>query len=176
MPKKPIDYSRTIIYKIVCKDLSINNIYVGHTTDWIKRKYQHKNACINENNKKHNRKVYEMIRENGGWNKWEMVEIEKYPCNDSNEARAKEREWYETLNANMNTYNPLQTKEERKEYNYNLFKPKSKEYRKKFYEKNKEKFKEKIKCVCGSEYRKTCKARHERSKKHIEFIEENNID
>ena len=31
-----------------------------------------------------------MIRENGDWNNWSMIEIEKYPCNDDNEARARE--------------------------------------------------------------------------------------
>ena len=41
-----------------------------------------------------------MIRENEGWNNWSMIEIEKYPCNDKNEACARERYWYELLNAN----------------------------------------------------------------------------
>jgi hypothetical protein len=27
--------------------------------------------------------VYSTIRENGGWNNWSMVEIEKYPCKDA---------------------------------------------------------------------------------------------
>ena len=31
MPKKIIDYSKTIIYKIVCNDLTITEVYVGHT-------------------------------------------------------------------------------------------------------------------------------------------------
>ena len=32
MPKKEIDYSNTIIYRIVCKDTNITECYVGHTT------------------------------------------------------------------------------------------------------------------------------------------------
>ena len=35
-----------------------------------------------------------------------MIEIEKYPCKDANEARAKEREWFERLNSNLNTKIP----------------------------------------------------------------------
>ncbi len=48
MPKTKIDYSKTIIYRIVCKDLSITECYVGHTTNFTKRKCQHKNDCNNE--------------------------------------------------------------------------------------------------------------------------------
>jgi len=39
MPRTPVDYSKTIIYKIVCKDLSIVDLYVGHTTDLEKINY-----------------------------------------------------------------------------------------------------------------------------------------
>jgi len=42
MPKKPIDYSKTIIYKFVCKDLDVTEIYVGHSTNWKQRK----NNCL----------------------------------------------------------------------------------------------------------------------------------
>ena len=52
MPKNDIDYLKTIIYKIVCKDLNITDFYVGHTTNFIKRKATHKTACNNINNKK----------------------------------------------------------------------------------------------------------------------------
>jgi hypothetical protein len=56
-----------------------------------------------------------MIRENEGWNNWSMIEIEKYPCNDKNKACARERYWYELLNANMNTYCPTLNVKNRKE-------------------------------------------------------------
>ena len=42
MPKTAIDYSKTIIYKIVCNDLDITDLYVGHTTDFIRRRHHHK--------------------------------------------------------------------------------------------------------------------------------------
>ena len=34
MPRKEIDYSKTVIYKIVCNDLNVKDVYVGHTTDF----------------------------------------------------------------------------------------------------------------------------------------------
>jgi len=94
MPKNEIDYSKTIIYKIYCKDQSIIDVYVGHTTSFIKRKYQHKVSC---NNLKNKQKLYKMIRENGGWDNWEMSEIASYNCKNSFEAKIKEQEEYEYL-------------------------------------------------------------------------------
>jgi hypothetical protein len=95
MPRLTIDYSKTVIYKIVCNDLNIIGCYVGHTTDFIRRKQSHKSHCTNEKDKKkYDFKVYKTIRENGGWDNYSMIEIEKYPCKDANEATAKEREWF----------------------------------------------------------------------------------
>jgi predicted GIY-YIG superfamily endonuclease len=51
MPKDNIDYSHTIIYKICCKDETVTGIYVGHTTNMVKRRCQHKSSCNDENGK-----------------------------------------------------------------------------------------------------------------------------
>jgi len=112
MPRKPIDFSKTIIYKIVCKDLLVTQCYVGHTTEFIKRKNSHKSHCNNENDKAHNYYIYTFIRENGGWDNWTMIEIEKFPCLDVNEAHKQERYWIETLNAELNQIMPTRTIEE----------------------------------------------------------------
>ena len=103
MPKETIDYSNTIIYKIYCKDETITDIYVGHTTNFTKRKCLHKTACNNLNNKS---KIYNTIRENGGWENWNMIEIAKYNCNDHTEARIKEHEHYKELKASLNSIPP----------------------------------------------------------------------
>jgi len=50
----------------------------------------------------YNLKVYQFIRENGGWKNFIMVEIEKFPCKDSYEAAARERYYIETFNATLN--------------------------------------------------------------------------
>lgn len=57
MPRKEIDYSKTVMYKIVCNDLTVKDCYVGSTTDFTNRKGQHKSCCINENLKNYNLKV-----------------------------------------------------------------------------------------------------------------------
>ena len=103
MSKKSIDYSNTIIYKIYCKDECITDIYIGHTTNFIQRKSSHKTEC---NNEKNYLKIYKIIRENGGWNNWNMIEIAKYNCKDSTEARIKENEHYNQLKATLNSCPP----------------------------------------------------------------------
>lgn len=113
MPRLSINYQNTVIYKIVCNDLTVTYTYVGMTTDFTKRKYAHKSNSNNITTKKIlNLKVYRIIRENGGWINWTMLEIEAYPCKTDKEARLKEREWYEKLNATMNSIVPIVTEEE----------------------------------------------------------------
>ena len=106
MPKNNIDYSNTIVYKIYCKDELITDIYVGHTTNFFVRKYQHKISC-----KKSEVKIYKTIRNNGGWDNWNMVEISKYNCKDSIEARIMEQKHYEELNASLNSCPPYNDKD-----------------------------------------------------------------
>ena len=55
MPKVEIDYSNTIFYKISCKNPSIDDIYIGHTTNFVQRKYAHKQSCSNDKSKKNNK-------------------------------------------------------------------------------------------------------------------------
>jgi hypothetical protein len=91
MPKDNIDYSNTIIYKIYCKDNTVKDNYIGHTTNFSQRKYSHKIAC---NKLENNLKIYKIIRQYGGWDNWEMIEIARYNCKDAIEARIKEHEHY----------------------------------------------------------------------------------
>lgn len=78
------------MYKIVCNDLNVNDNYVGHTTDFTKRRSGYKSYCTNPNSAKYNINVYKFIRDNGNWENWEMVLIEYYPCKDSLEATQRE--------------------------------------------------------------------------------------
>ena len=49
----PTDYSKSQIYKIYCKDENVKDIYVGLTTDFIRRKFaQKKNVITNISNTK----------------------------------------------------------------------------------------------------------------------------
>ena len=128
MPKTQMDYSRCCIYKIEHID-DENLIYVGHTTNFNKRKGQHKNNCKNENGKAFNYKLYQMIRNNGGFNMFKMIEVEKYPCNDKREAERRENDVLKELKATMNSHRPHRTKGEYYEENKDEFKEYNKEYR-----------------------------------------------
>jgi hypothetical protein len=107
MPKVDIDYSNTIIYKITCNDSNVTDKYVGHTTNFVQRKYAHKDGCINEKSTNHKCKLYETIRQHGGWCNWKMEIINFFNCKDHYEARQKEQEYFELLNANLNSVEPL---------------------------------------------------------------------
>jgi hypothetical protein len=200
VPIKQIDYSKTVMYKIVPKDLNNNYIYVGSTTEFTKRKSLHKSDCINVSGSRYELKVYQMIRQNGGWNEFEMIEIEKYPCNDKNESSARERYWKEFFNANMNTQVPGRTKkmwfEDNPDYQKNYAENNKNELREKkhnYYETNKDIInnkqkiyndanKETIKlkkhvqfiCDCGGRYIHSCRARHFKTDIHLKWIEQNN--
>jgi len=168
MPKNP-DYSKGMIYKLCCKDPTIEEIYIGSTINKRNRKNQHKSACNNPNTKDYNCYKYQFIRDNGGFENFDMIVIEAFTCNSKNELECRERYWIETLKPELNKYIPTRTqKEYRKEYyeeNKEELNKKHKEYyeknkeeiskrHKKWYEKNKEernkKKREKIKCEkCG---------------------------
>ena len=184
MPRIPINYQNTVIYKIVCNDLNMKELYVGHTTDFKRRKSEHKKVCVSENNKYYNLKIYRTIRENGGWDNWTMIEIEKYPCNDSKEATARERYWFEILQAKLNMMFPqrtmkewyksnqeklLQNKKLYYEANKEKIKIRDKQYRENNREKISEREKEQCTCECGSIFRVKEKARHYKTQKHISF-------
>ena len=79
MPKKPIDYSNCVMYRLVCKDLNVTDCYVGHTTNHFKLK---KRSSKHRTDYKIHKKirVYKFIRENGGLENWDVIEIEKFPC------------------------------------------------------------------------------------------------
>ena len=107
MPKIIIDYSNTIIYKITCNDPTVTDVYVGHTTNFVQRKHAHKNSCCNEKSSNHNCKLYQVIRNKGGWNNWRMEIVTFHNCNDHYEARKKEQEYFELLNATLNSIEPM---------------------------------------------------------------------
>jgi len=188
MPKTPMDYSKCSIYKIEHVD-DDTLVYVGHTTNFEKRKTAHKSGCYNENDTHYNYKVYQMIRENGGWDMFKMIEVEKYPCADRREAERRENEVMKELKACMNMRNSFLTQDEKqeqaKEYNKEYKKNnkeqvkeqvkeyqknnklKIQEHRKDYYESNKQEINEKVKCGCGCEIVKQNLNRHQATKKHL---------
>jgi hypothetical protein len=155
MPRIVINYENTLMYKLVCNDLNITNLYVGQTTNFTTRKNAHKSDCCKVGGLHYDYKVYQIIRKNGGWSNWCMVEIEKFPCTDSKEAKKRERYWIETLNATLNCQIPLRTPSEAK---------------KKCNIANKERREvSKYECKCGGRYNLKHKARHYKTAKHLAY-------
>ena len=114
MPKVNIDYSNTIFYKIYCKNPDVNDLYIGHTTNFVQRKHMHKQACIKETNPNYHVKLYKFIREHGGWDEWKMEIIGFRDCYDHYEARKIEQQYFEELKATLNSIDPLPKPKPRK--------------------------------------------------------------
>ena len=117
MPRKAIDYSKACIYKICCLDAEIEDIYVGSTTDLVKRRSAHKAACNDPKSKKYDYHAYKFIREQGGWENWEVVLVERFQCDNSEDLFQREREVFDQLKPTLNNRRPKTTVAERKEGN-----------------------------------------------------------
>jgi hypothetical protein len=111
---KAKNFENCIIYKLVCLDTTYPEVYVGSTTCFKQRKSNHKSKCYNENAKEYNYKIYQYIREHGGFGNFTMVEIEKYPCEDGRQLEAREEHWRKELKATLNGQKAFTTDEERR--------------------------------------------------------------
>jgi hypothetical protein len=129
----------------------------------------------------YNLKVYQMIRDNGGWMQFKMIIIKEFPCNTKIELLIEEDKMMRELNSNLNNYRAHQTEDERKEYvrhykkeyffnNKEKEKEKAKEYRLNNKEKIKEQRQTKFICECGSYCCIENKVRHLNSLKHKQYL------
>jgi len=184
-PKRKVDYSKGFIYKLCCNDTSIKEQYIGSSTSFVHRKRKHKQSCTNPNQKEYNQKKYQFIREHGGWHNWKMIWVEDWPCKSKRELESRERQWYNIINSNLNSYRPYVSREEikmkKKEYDagrkdvkkvydkeyYQEHKLKKKEYAKEYYEKV-----GKYNCGCGSYVANISSLikRHNNSQKHQKWL------
>ena len=142
MPREPIDYSKAQIYKLCCRDPEITDIYIGSTTNMTQRLARHRAAGQNPGPKYHYR-VYQFIRENGGFDNWTMLLIEDYPCQSSQQLARREGELIQALNAKLNSRVAGRTKAE---------------YTRESLIKHP--------CTCGAMYSNHHKLRHQRTIKH----------
>jgi len=145
---KAKNFENCIIYKLVCLDTTYPEVYIGSTTCFKQRKCDHKSKCHNENSKEYNFKVYQFMREHGGFENFAMVEIEKYPCENSRQLEAREEHWRKELHATLNGNRAFSTDEEKRIQNNECsakFRNLNPTYRKEYYQANKEKEKQKRK-------------------------------
>ena len=98
-------------YKINCLDNSVTDFYIGSTKDYNRRKCQHKSRC--NTNKGYIYKIYETIKNNGGWENWEMNAIDKQTFNSKIEAHIYERGLIDIYKPTLNKTRPYVTLEEK---------------------------------------------------------------
>ena len=70
-------YNNSCVYKIECNDKTVKGVYIGSTTNYTMRQYQHKSKS-----KSGTTTLYKCIQDNGGWVNWTMSKQEI--CNVDN--------------------------------------------------------------------------------------------
>lgn len=177
------DYSKSIIYKICCKDSNVKEIYIGSTYDKNDRLSKHKSACCNNiHGDKYNLKVYKFIREYGGWSNWEMVELYKYPCGSKEELEIEETNAYDRYISEFTLLNgrrPHQTKEDRREYGirksyeryHENIERERKEANERYHDK-KEELNTSVRCECGLMINKQNLTKHKKTAIHNKRMED----
>ena len=155
MPKKPIDYAKCMFYRLVCRDPSVIETYVGHTTDESNRRRLHKNDCTYEKGAKYNLFVYRFIRDHGGFDNWQMLVHEKLAVADDVAARLRERYWCEFYKATLNKQVPGRTNVQSDAA---------------WHAANKVHSHEKHDCPCGGKYTTNGKSAHFKTARHCAYI------
>ena len=101
MPRTDIDYSKTSFYRIVCRDLNIKDCYVGYTTDFRRRKSEHKRKSKLSILNGPDSMMYYFVGRNGGWDNFDMVLIKHQACEGSLDAHRIRLEYMEEFNAGL---------------------------------------------------------------------------
>jgi hypothetical protein len=79
MPRKAIDYSKTIVYKIVSRNPELAGwSHSDYTTDFTKRKNYIKTSCKNGKDDT----LFNFINQNGGFSEFEMLMISTFPTSN----------------------------------------------------------------------------------------------
>lgn len=169
------DYSNAKIYKLVSDKTDM--IYIGSTTTNLNIRLSGHKHYFNKNiGYVTSKKLFKL----DGNISIELIKL--FPCNCKKELEKEEGEYIKKYkNICVNKLIAGRTKKEYNtkyyEENKEIINEKKKEYDKKYYQNNKkiikEKKKEKYKCICGSEILKSVKAKHNKTKKHISFINNN---
>jgi len=96
---KPKKLDTFCIYKIYPKQ-DCKALYIGSTTNFTRRSYQHKK---NSKNTRKKELLYKYIRAMGGFDNFVIEKVMDYPCETRQEGIKKEKELIESLNANLNS-------------------------------------------------------------------------
>ena len=125
-----IRYENAVIYMIKHKTDDTKEFYIGSSKDFKARCWKHKSSCNNQNIRSYNYKVYKYIRENGGWDEWEIILLYDYPCKNRNELELEEKRAVKEYKSTLNQVIPSRTRKEYKEANKEKIQQQKKEYNK----------------------------------------------
>tara|TARA_E500000318_G_scaffold83037_2_gene78586 strand:- start:23 stop:643 length:621 start_codon:yes stop_codon:yes gene_type:complete len=107
-------YSQIFIYKIYCKDPTITHFYIGSTCNLYQRTALHKSklkqGC--------NYKLYDFMRNNGGWDNWDIAVIETRNNQTHTEKLNLEKYYFNTFNPLLNSHKCGRTHKEYLKDNY----------------------------------------------------------
>jgi len=106
-------YDNFTIYKIVSKNEDDDNIYIGSTIDFERRKEQHRKNVDNKNGIQYYTLLYRYIRNNGGWDNFVMEKIIECSVCDRRSGFILETEYIINYKATLNTVFPITDFEER---------------------------------------------------------------
>ena len=79
------------VYELKSIDKSVTEIYIGSTWDMSDRYWCHQDKCNNKKRKEYNIPLYHYIRENGGFDNFEMTIIDSGECEDIIELHCAEQ-------------------------------------------------------------------------------------
>ena len=163
------------IYKIepICEHEE-GEVYIGSTTKTLNKRFSyHKSDYKKYKTWKYDFVTIYTLFEKYGIQNCRIVLLEIVNCNSKDELIAREGHYIRTLKCINKVIPDRQIKEYNKKY-YEENKEKLNEQNKIYREENKEKISERKKikfiCECGIESRINDKVRHNRSKRHIDFI------
>jgi len=97
--------SKLIIYKIYEIE-NQNQFYIGSTNRFSSRKSHHKKNVKNKVGKLYWCKLYSYIRQQGGWDKFQIIKIEEVE-GDKDALRRKEQEYITNLKPPLNSINSI---------------------------------------------------------------------
>ena len=101
-------------YRIYSKNPDVTECYIGSTKDFHKRKINHKSTCNNINSDHYNTKIYEYMRNNGGFEEFEIeiIDIIKFSKSDR---LWHERKLIEMYRPTLNIIKPIITNIEKEQ-------------------------------------------------------------
>lgn len=181
----------SVIYKISCISDKITDCYVGSTSNFRMRQFNHK-TCANTAK---DTLLYNCINNNGGWGCWKMEVIDAIDDDNRTVLLNAEKYWINKLKPSLNKNRVLPTPQEKKEYakiynrrkyleNKDYYREKALEYQSKnaewyrnyqnaYREQHRERLnkrnKEKFQCECGGRFTYVNRIQHLNTKKHLNW-------